>query len=175
MLKWILIGLAAIILLIALVAIIGVLLPRDHVASRTLRLKQPPDAVWAALTNVEAFPTWRPNIARVERLPEKNGRPVWREVDGRNESMTFECETFDPPRQLVTRIADQNLPFGGTWTWQINPVDGGSELSITENGEIYNPIFRFMARFVLGYTATLDGYLTALANRFGESAALSNP
>lgn len=33
---------------------------------------------------------------------------------------------------------------------------------MTENGEIYNPIFRFMARFVLGYSMTLDRYLADL-------------
>lgn len=174
MLKWILIGLAVVVVLISLVAIIGAFLPRNHVASRTLRLKQPPETIWSVLTNVDAFPSWRTNIARVERLPDKHGRPVWREFDRRKESMTLECELFEPPRRLSTRIADQGLPFGGSWTWRIRPVDGGSELSVTENGEIYNPLFRFAARFVFGYTATLDGYLAALANHFGESRTSPN-
>ena len=33
---------------------------------------------------------------------------------------------------------------------------------ITENGEVYNPLFRFMSRFVFGHTATIDKYLEDL-------------
>ncbi len=39
---------------------------------------------------------------------------------------------------------------------------------ITEDGEVYNVIFRFMARFFFGYTATIEGYLRDLGHRFGE-------
>ena len=78
-----------------------------------------------------------------------------------------------PPRALVTRIADPKLPFGGTWTYEISSqADGGSLLRITEDGEIYNPIFRFASRFVLGYSRTQEQYLQALGARFGESVTL---
>jgi hypothetical protein len=61
----------------------------------------------------------------------------------------------------VSRIADPNLPFGGTWTFEITPAPGGARLRITEDGEIYNPLFRFMARFIFGYEGTINGYLSA--------------
>jgi hypothetical protein len=32
-------------------------------------------------------------------------------------------------------------------------------LRITEDGEVYNPVFRFVSRFVMGHTATMDKYL----------------
>ena len=66
-----------------------------------------------------------------------------------------------------TRIAEKNLPFGGTWTIDIAPT-GRQRGAVTEDGEIYNPIFRFMARFFFGYTATIEGYLRDLGHRFGE-------
>ena len=62
----------------------------------------------------------------------------------------------------MTRIADPQLPFGGTWTQEIAPDAGGCVVTITENGEIYNPIFRFVSRFILGYTSSIDAYLKAL-------------
>jgi hypothetical protein len=66
----------------------------------------------------------------------------------------------------VTRIADPHLPFGGTWTYEVAPaVGGGSTLTITENGEVYNLVFRFISRFVMGYTATIDRYLEALRKK----------
>jgi hypothetical protein len=39
-------------------------------------------------------------------------------------------------------------------------IDGRSRLQITEDGEIYNPIFRFVSRFFIGYEGTLRQYVS---------------
>ena len=39
---------------------------------------------------------------------------------------------------------------------------------ITEDGEVYNPIFRFVSRFVFGQTRMLDAYLRALGQATGQ-------
>ena len=84
--------------------------------------------------------------------------------------MTYEVGQADPPRKLVTRIADPHLPFGGTWTYEIVAgAESGSTLTITENGEVYNPFFRFISRYVMGYTATMDRYLQALQTKLASS------
>jgi hypothetical protein len=64
-----------------------------------------------------------------------------------------------PPRRLVTRIADQSLPFGGTWTYELTPAGSGTRLTITEHGTVFNPVFRFMSRFVFGHAATIERFL----------------
>ena len=61
------------------------------------------------------------------------------------------------PSRLVTRIRP-GQPFGGTWTIEI----ADAQVRITENGEVYNPLFRFLARFLFGHTATIDGALKKL-------------
>jgi hypothetical protein len=61
--------------------------------------------------------------------------------------------------------------FGGTWTFEVEPAADGCNVTITERGEVYNPFFRFMGRFVLGYSGTLNAYLQALARHFGETVA----
>lgn len=164
--KWVLIALAAIVALIALTALIGLFIPKQHRASATARFKVSADQIWAAITNFEAMPSWRPGL-RVERLPDRNGHPVWQEVS-RQGKMPLELVELDAPRRMVARIADPSLPFGGTWTYEIAPQDGGAALTITEDGEIYNPIFRTMARLIFGYHATMEGYLRALGKKFGE-------
>lgn len=83
-------------------------------------------------------------------------------------TMTFETETWDPPRRMTARIADENLPFGGAWTYTIEPDGDGSVLTITEDGEVYNPLFRFMSRFVFGHDSTIRGYLEAVQAELGE-------
>ena len=44
----------------------------------------------------------------------------------------------------------------------------GSVVRVTEDGEIYNVIFRFVARYFFGYTASIEGLLRDLGHRFGE-------
>jgi hypothetical protein len=74
----------------------------------------------------------------------------------------------EQPLRLVTRIADPNLPFGGTWTYLIAPEAEGCSIEITEHGEVYNPIFRFVSRFIMGHAATIEAYLSALGKRLEE-------
>jgi hypothetical protein len=73
-----------------------------------------------------------------------------------------------PQQRLVGRIADPKLPFGGTWTFEITPTAEGATLRITERGYVTNPLFRFLSRFVFGYTTAIESYLKSLARKFGE-------
>lgn len=170
--KWALIALGAIISLALIVTAIGALLPKQHVASRSALFKQSAATVWQTITDIESFSAWRTDLKGVERLPDREGRPVWREVS-RQGAMTLEIVESSPPNRLVSRIADPDLPFGGSWTYELAEADAGTKLTITENGEVYNPIFRFMSRFVFGHTATLEAYLKALGKKFGEDVVPS--
>ncbi len=157
-------------LVLALAAFIGSRLPQSHHASLEKSFAGPPEAIWAAITDVEAFPSWRAGVTRVQRLPDRNGWPVWVE-EGRSGKLTLAVERMDPPRILVGRIADPGLPFGGTWTYEVTPEPAGSRLRITEDGEIYNPMFRFMASFVFGYDGTIRSYMTSLQKRLARRTA----
>ena len=90
-------------------------------------------------------------------------------------AMPMALDEVDTPRQLVTRIADPKLPFGGTWTWDLAPENGGTRVIVTERGVIRSPIFRVLSRFVFGYNGTMDAYLNALAKHFGESVQPGPP
>ena len=46
---------------------------------------------------------------------------------------------------------------------------------ITEDGEIYNPIFRFVSRFVMGYETTMKQYLSSIGRRYTEVPADAAP
>ena len=77
---------------------------------------------------------------------------------------TYQILQADRPHRLVTGIVRKDLPFGGRWTYQFAGNDRQTTLTITEQGEIYNPLFRFMSRFVLGYYGSINGFLAALAS-----------
>jgi len=162
--RWIVYVVAVIALLAAVVAIAGAMLPRAHSASRTARVALPPEALYAVLTDVGHYQAWRKDVTSLERLPDRDGRPAWVEtVSGTKIPMYF--ERMEAPSLLVGRIADPSLPFGGTWTYRIVPAPGGSDLTITEDGEVSNVIFRFMSRFVFGHYATMDTFIRNLQAR----------
>ena len=170
--KWVLIVVLALALVVALAAVIGSRLGQSHRASVSKSFPVPADAIWSAITDIENFPSWRAGVTRVERLPDRNGYPAWVE-EGRSGRMPLAAERMEPPRVLVVRIADPKLPFGGTWTYEITPEGTGSRLTIAEDGEIYNPLFRFMARFIFGYEATLRSYIASLEKRLAGSQVRS--
>ena len=168
--KWALLIAAILVGLMALVAIIGSLLPKKHQASLSARFKQSPETVWRDVTDHEGALKWRTDLKAVERLPDRDGHPVWKEIDRSGQSLPLETVEAIPPRKLVRRIGP-GLPFGGTWTFDIRPVEGGCSLTITEDGEVYNPIFRFFSRF-MDQTATIRGYLRAMGKKYGEETGL---
>jgi uncharacterized protein YndB with AHSA1/START domain len=165
--RWILWTFVALAGFLILIAVIGWLLPKDHVAMRLGRYHQSPEAIWKAITDVDAMPSWREGLKSVKHLPDKNGLPAHVEVTPTGE-IPMETVEMTPLRRLVGRIADPKLPFGGTWTFEITPTADGSTLRITEEGYVTNPVFRLLSRFVFGYTGTIESYLKSLAKKFGE-------
>jgi uncharacterized protein YndB with AHSA1/START domain len=162
-LKWAVLGLAA---LVAAAAGIGWLLPVSHEASRSAKVARPPETVFGVLSDVSSYPKWWSEISQVDMLPSSTGTVRFREHMSTG-PVVMEIVESEAPRRLVMRIADPDQPFGGTWTFDISADDGGSLVTITERGEISNPLFRFMARFVFGYTATMDSCLAALGAELG--------
>jgi uncharacterized protein YndB with AHSA1/START domain len=146
---------------VVLVFVIGWMLPVAHVASNSTALARPPEAVYAIVSDIASYPKWWTDMSRVEALPPVDGRARFRQHMGAD-AMIVEVVEAVVPSRFVTRIADPGQPFGGTWTIEIAPTATGSTLSVTERGEVYNPLFRFVSRFVVGHTATINSFLEAV-------------
>lgn len=168
--RWLLILLGVVVGIAALITLIGLMLPRDHVASTTAIIPAAPESVWQALIDVKDYPRWRPDVRSVDVLSTE-GALRWREHT-RQGAITFERAEEQRPRRLVGRIADETLGFGGTWTYELAPEAQGTRVTITERGYVTNPLFRFMARFVFGHHRTQEDFLRALGQRFGHDVTL---
>jgi hypothetical protein len=167
--KWVILVAGVLILAGALMAAVGAVLPVKHRASRKARFGQTPAALH---TVIAGPPDWRPDVKASGALPDANGRKRWWEQDSHGQKITYEL-IEDSPSRRVTRIADEKLPFGGTWTIEIAPgTSSGSEVRVTEDGEVYNVIFRFLSRFVFGYTGSIESYLRDLGAKFGEQTRI---
>lgn len=150
------------VVLVLTIVAIGAALPVKHTATRERSYTASPQQVFTAIATPQAFPRWRSGVKSVEILPDVGGRRSFREVSG-DGPITYEIDESVPERRLVTRIANTGLPFGGKWTHELSPTpQGGTTLRITEDGEVYNPVFRFMSRFVFGHHRTIETYLSDL-------------
>jgi hypothetical protein len=154
--------LAGIVGLALLATITGFLIPAEHEAAISARFDVRPDVVFGVISDVERYPEWRSDLDRVEVLSEA-GEPVRFREYGDQGVITYEVEESVRPSLRRVRIADDSLPFGGTWTYVLLPLDGGTSLTITENGEVYNPLFRLIAAVALSRTATMERHLADLA------------
>lgn len=148
------------------VFLVGLFLPVRHSVTLAREVAGRPDEVWAVITDVEEFPAWRPGVERAERLEPIRGWPAWRE-EGSEGRLTFAVAASEPGRRLVTEIVDEGLPFGGRWTYTLEPTPSGTEVTITEDGFVYNPVYRFVSRLLIGYEGTAETYLDALEARMG--------
>ena len=150
--KWVFVGAGGVLGIGILLYVIGLFLLQAHVASSSVLIRQPVDSVWRVVRTFDEYDTWWPEVSSVERLPDRDGQEVW---------------TLRQPR-----IADDNLPFGGIWTYELREQDGGTLVTVTEDGEIYNPFFRVMSKLIFGYHRTQESYLSALAQEFGEAVVV---
>ena len=151
---------------------IGTSLPIDHHASCSAKYDKPPPILFALVEDDEASAHWRSDIARADLVSGRDATAVWRETDRHGYTVTYRTVAYADGRKLVRAIDFvPGMPFGGTWAYifsgesgmlAIAPVNG-SGLTIIEDGKIYNPFFRFLARYVFGYTQTMKTYLTDLA------------
>jgi hypothetical protein len=76
------------------------------------------------------------------------------------------------PGKIVTRIAEPKAPLQGSWTWSIASAEGGSDVKLTDHGQISNPFMRFLIRVIVGSKATLEPTVKALGKKFGEDVAI---
>jgi len=131
---WIGAVVGALLAVILIAAGIGTMLPVKHVASRTEAFAVSQQRLWD-LAIAQFHKTNNGNYAIVEQ---------------------------SPPHRFVTAIVKKDLPFGGTWTYEFAPLNAGTSLTITERGEVYNPFFRFVSRYVMGHTQSIDEFMAAL-------------
>ena len=126
---------------------IGVLLPMDHTVARTAVINKHPRDVWEALVIVQ---------------DDFEGVPI-----------TVLSE--DPPKRRVTHLEGENRGFGVTWETTLEREGLQTRVTIVEQGQTYNPVFRFLGRYVYGRGGRIEGVLDRLGNQFYQDVEISEP
>lgn len=159
---------AVLVLAVVLIALIGWGLPSQHSATRSIVLHKTPETVYAVTRDFASMPKWRADVSDVKVTTETGGRVRFRE-EGKHGAVNYELAEDVPGQRMVTRITDIDLGYSGKWTYVFTAEGANTRLTITEDGEVSNVIFRFLSKYAFGHTATIDDYLTSLGKQFGEA------
>ncbi|MES2521555.1 MAG: SRPBCC family protein [Gemmatimonadota bacterium] len=162
---WILFVMGTIAAVVIALIVGGLTTPRAHVASRIVRLRAAPETVWALVRDVGSYASWRPDVQSIV----VDGAE-WEESSPRR-SMRFGITQDQPPVRFGMRMLDDDLPYTGEWLWEIEADGDGSRVTLTERGEVGNPVFRFIGTQMIGHTRSIDAVLRALAIRVGDAEA----
>lgn len=158
--------------LVIVAAVIGAFLEPSHVATRSAVLARTPDEVWQVITRFDRTPEWRSDVDFVQI---ESGDPI-RFVELSDQGpVPFEVTEQERPTKLVLMTADPELPFSGSWTFELAPAPGGTRLTITERGTIDNPLMRFAARVFMDPAATATTYLVDLGRHLGQEVTPEAP
>lgn len=161
---------AAILFLVLIVASmygIGAMMPESHTATLSQSYSASPDQLWDLITNFPEYEEWRSDFEKVELIDSV----TWREYYSYGEVLTFQQIEKDTLNFLKTKIADKNLPFGGYWEYTLLAEDENTtRVEIIENGEVYNPLFRFINSVFMDQTATIQTFLNDLELKVNEES-----
>ena len=160
--KWFLVIPGILVCLVLIIVIIGYLLPVKHTSSIQVSISASPAEIWARLTDFKDYPAWRSDVKSVN----VRSSVEWVEVNGRGDNLPLKIITQDTGQRLVTQIQGQGLPFGGSWEYRLKSNGDSTIVTITENGEVYNPMFCFVSKFIMGHNASLKKYAGFLDKSF---------
>src|SRR5260221_231785 len=141
----------AVIMVVVIVGIyaVGYFLKPDHVSTTRATLNRRPDQIYDMLSDFAKWPKWNREASNARRLPDQNGHEVWLLGELILE-IVQRVPLVNGVGQIFARLADPKNPFQGTWTWIIEPVGGGASLTIVEEGTIKSPVWRVLAKYLLG-------------------------
>lgn len=146
----------------------GYFIDKNHTASRSVTFKASPETIWKLITDLESQPSWRKSLSEIRFIDRTLNKESWTEVSKTGDELSFKTRNKTEPSRYEAEIIN-NSNFGGYWEVTLEPSDGGTKLTLTEHGEIYNPMFRTIAAVFFDMHATIDEYLTDLAVKLGET------
>jgi uncharacterized protein YndB with AHSA1/START domain len=152
-------GVIALLLVAGLVIyLVGRSQPERHTASIRFVVPQPRPAVWTALTDYASMPHWWPAVKATRLEPRPDGTIVTWNTDGHGQVIGFKTREEQAPARLVREITGDDLPFGGTWTYDLAEENGGTAITITEDGFVKPPFFRGMMKLFMKPDATMRDF-----------------
>lgn len=156
---WILLVMGVLVAVVLAVLVGGLVTPRRHSVSRSIIVPTDIQDVWRTIRDVAQFPAWRDDMIDAEVLTGYGGL-AWREISSAG-TASYAVVEEDAPRRMTARTLDEDASFAGVWSWALERLETGTRVTLTQTGEVANPLVRFV-RSVRGYHRDIEAYLQAL-------------
>ena len=153
------VGYAILILVVSvgIVYVIGMFMPKEHVANRTTVINAPVETVWKTVTDIENQTVWRKDLEKVEVIEQTENTKVWTEYPQKGRPITFREVQKTP----YTRYKIEIVPRGaisGYWLSEFSQTDEGVVFESKELGKIHSPILRVLAYLFFDMGKTIEEY-----------------
>jgi uncharacterized protein YndB with AHSA1/START domain len=146
----------------------GLRQPEAWVAEESILVDAPIGEVWGLVGDPARRPEWHPNVRSISRIEDRDGLPVWRELDPGGDRFDWVVVSRDPPRRLETEAGDpEQTGVTSGWTWALAEDAGKTRVTLTEHSRIDNPVWRGVYVLRYGPDATVRRELQALHEAFG--------
>ncbi len=148
--------------------VLGSGMATHHVVTRRKSFAAPAEKVWSALLSIRQLPIDRSELGTID-LGISTRPPDTVEVVG--SPVKIEIETFRPPRSLVVKTTDPDIPYGGTWTFTLEP-DGDqlTKLTVVEDAEVHGRLLRFAVRTFGLDDSLVEGIFRAVKRKLAETS-----
>jgi hypothetical protein len=153
------IALIVVLVIVALVIImilIGRMLPEGHVAMQSKTFSSSQDEVWKVISGVSDWKSWRSDV---------HDLTITSDSTFKADDVEYLMSIVEPGASFTTTIITKDLPYGGMWHYLIEKEGDGCKLTVTEIGDVYNPMFRFMSKYIFGHDGSLKEYMKVLSKR----------
>lgn len=121
--------------------------------------------MWAIITDYANMTAWWHAVKGIRMETRPNGE-VWTwNKDSHGNEIAFRTKEEQAPAKLVREIMGDDLPFGGTWTFELTEEGGQTRLTVTENGFVKPPLFRAIMQYFIRSDKTLKDFAANLEKR----------
>lgn len=158
--KYALVFLGVVLAVGILITVVGMFTAKGHETSMARSYSAPVKTVYDLVRNYEEYPKWRTGVKSMTR--DGVARYVEESAHGK---IPYRIVEELANSHLVSKIDDANLPFSGTWTFEVSEQNGKALLRITERGSVPNPIMRFFSAYVFSHERTIRTYLEDVARK----------
>jgi hypothetical protein len=114
-----------------------------------VNLDHSPEAVWAELVGIENATVKKSDVRSVEIFDRYGKLVAWKETLTNDGYRIYRMKERDEGRRLVIELTESSYGLTGTWTFQLQPSLGSTELLIREESKLDN-IWDRGKRYYLG-------------------------
>ncbi|MBV8659111.1 MAG: SRPBCC family protein [Burkholderiales bacterium] len=148
-------SLAGFVILVAVLAIVGLLLPAHFKVERSIVIKAKPEDIYAQLDDPKAWKAWSIWVRRDPAMQIAYGDVAhgvgahwsWRSKTEGNGAMTFTAS--DPGKLLTYKLEFPDYGMVSTGVLRLEPATDGVKLTWNNEGDMdHNPMNRYMGLFM---------------------------